>query len=101
MFWEHHVPGLFFAGISYLMWVLFLVLLIGALIRWLVGRNKVWVPHMPGMPWSPPGFYQGHQPPQQSSALQILQQRYARSEIDGATFDQMRERLEASERHDQ
>src|SRR5579885_1838826 len=36
------------------------------------------------------------QPPAESSALELLRQRYARGEIDGATFDQMRERLEAS-----
>jgi putative membrane protein len=29
-------------------------------------------------------------------ALEILRQRYASGEIDGTTFDQMRERLEAS-----
>ena len=32
----------------------------------------------------------------QPSALDILRQRYARGEIDAVTFDQMRERLEAS-----
>jgi len=30
------------------------------------------------------------------SALEILRQRYARGEIDAATFEQMRERLESS-----
>lgn len=100
MFWAHHAPGLFFAGISYLIWLLFLAFLIGALILWLVGRKKVWVSRMPGIPVSPPGFYQGYQAPQ-FSALQILQQRYARGEIDATTFDQMREHLEASERRDQ
>ncbi|HTK06408.1 MAG TPA: SHOCT domain-containing protein [Ktedonobacteraceae bacterium] len=30
------------------------------------------------------------------NALEILRRRYARGEIDGATFDQMRERLESS-----
>ena len=35
------------------------------------------------------------------NALEILRQRYARGEIDGTTFDQMRERLESSARpHD-
>lgn len=32
------------------------------------------------------------------NALEILRQRYARGEIDGTTFDQMRERLEGSGR---
>jgi uncharacterized membrane protein len=35
-------------------------------------------------------------PPVQPSALDILRQRYARGEIDAATFDHMRERLEAT-----
>ena len=32
-------------------------------------------------------------PPFEPNALEILRRRYARGEIDGATFDQMRERL--------
>ena len=36
--------------------------------------------------------------PTEHQALEILRQRYARGEIDAATFDQMRERLEASYR---
>jgi len=37
----------------------------------------------------------------QPDALEILRRRYARGEIDGTTFDQMRERLEGAGRpHD-
>ncbi len=35
-------------------------------------------------------------PPTGPSALEILNQRYARGEIDAATYEQMRERLEES-----
>jgi putative membrane protein len=36
--------------------------------------------------------------PFEGNALEILRQRYARGEIDGQTFDHMRERLEGSAR---
>ncbi|MBO0780481.1 MAG: SHOCT domain-containing protein [Ktedonobacteraceae bacterium] len=45
--------------------------------------------------WRRP-WYGPEQQPGGPSALEILRQRYARGEIDGATFDQMRERLEGS-----
>jgi uncharacterized membrane protein len=38
--------------------------------------------------------------PFEPNALEILRRRYARGEIDGITFDQMRERLESSGRTD-
>ncbi len=65
-------------------WIALLTLLVWALIRWLTMRNAplIGYHHMPPL----------HQP----SPLEILQQRYARGEIDDVTFQQMRERLEAS-----
>ncbi len=65
-----------------LFWIVILALLIWSLIRWFRHRQ---VP-----------FYQFGMPSAQPSALDILRQRYARGEIDAATFDQMRERLEAT-----
>jgi putative membrane protein len=67
-----------------LFWIALLVLLLWALIRWLSMRNA------PLMGYHPiPPLYQ-------PSALEILQLRYARGEIDDVTFQQMRERLEVS-----
>jgi hypothetical protein len=42
---------------------------------------------------APPTYTPGT-PPSQPSAMEILRQRYARGEIDAATFENMRERLE-------
>ena len=55
-----------------------------ALIRWINGRTTTAVP-----PYT-------SAPPAGPSALEMLRQRYARGEIDTATFEQMRERLESS-----
>jgi uncharacterized membrane protein len=73
-------------------WIILLALLIGSLFRRLSYRR-----------WQAPvyAYHYGAYgtPPMQSAqanALDILRQRYARGEIDAATFDQMRERLEGS-----
>ena len=65
-------------------WIVILALLIVGMIRWLSTRGR-----------RVPVYHYG-MPPVQPSALDILRQRYARGEIDAATFDQMRERLEAT-----
>jgi len=65
-----------------LFWLVILAVLIVAAVRWLISRGR----HMP--------VYNFGMPPVQPSALEILRQRYARGEIDAATYDQMRERLE-------
>jgi putative membrane protein len=88
-FW-FHTP---FMLLSSLFWLLLLALLIWGLVRWIGAQRTQAQPpflYRPGMPPQPPF--------QQPSALEILRQRYARGEIDTATFEQMRERLEASER---
>jgi len=72
--------GMLLMLLSTLLWVAVVGLLVWALIRWLG-------PRMPGggTPWAGPTG---------PSAIEILRQRYARGEIDAATFEQMRERLE-------
>ena len=67
-----------------LVWIALLVVLVWALLHWLTTRNASIIGYHP----TPP--------PYQPSAGEILQQRYARGEIDDVTFQQMRERLEAS-----
>ena len=66
------------------LWIALLVVLVWALIRWLASKTSTPVPPVTGTS------------PNSPSALEILRQRYARGEIDTATFEQMRERLEAS-----
>ena len=65
-------------------WIVILAILIGFMIRRFSFRHAYRY------------AYQSGTPSAQSSALDILRQRYARGEIDAVTFDQMRERLEAS-----
>jgi putative membrane protein len=66
-----------------LLWLALLGLAVWALVRWLLRstaheRSQVLLP------------------PTEPSALETLRRRYARGEIDALTFEQMRERLQAT-----
>ena len=75
------MTGMFF-GIT--LWILLLVGLIWALLAWLNRR------------WGRPQPRQAFLSPTELSAREILEHRYARGEIDQATFQQMREQLGAT-----
>jgi putative membrane protein len=67
-------PGMLMMTLSSLLWIALIAILIWALVRWLNKQNVNTTTPTP-------------------SAMEILRQRYARGEIDTATFEQMRERL--------
>jgi putative membrane protein len=71
------------------LWIVLLGLLVWAVIRWFERRPNGTGSQRPGTPGN--GL----------SALEILRQRYARGEIDLATFEQMREHLQASGSRDE
>jgi putative membrane protein len=66
-----------------ILWIAVLIVLVWAIIRWLERRRGV---HGQGPATSL----------NEPSALEILRRRYARGEIDSATFEQMRQQLETS-----
>ncbi len=68
-------PGMIAMGLSWLFVVVLVAVVAWALVRWLGGRP------LSGGPTAGP------------SALELLRQRYARGEIDTATYEDMRQRL--------
>ena len=87
MMWGYYGSGLGWGGVllmtlSMVFWFAVLGLLIWALVRWITH-------------YAAP---RGVPPVQAMSPREILEQRYARGEIDAATFEQMRERLDAQQR---
>ena len=70
--------------LSTALWIVLLIVLVWALVSWLKRQN------------TPIVGYHPFPAPSQPSALEILRQRYARGEIDGVTFQQLREGLEGS-----
>jgi uncharacterized membrane protein len=84
--WGH----LLFAGLGSLIWLALLALVIFALVR-AFSRPRVYAAPPP-MPAPPSGG---------GSAIELLRRRYATGEIDATTFEQMLERLVASEAYEQ
>ncbi len=77
-------PGMLLSMLSTLFWVALFIWLAWALLRWV-------------LPYIFPLFAAtSGEMPGEPAALEILRQRYAAGEIDGVTFEQMRERLNAS-----
>jgi putative membrane protein len=71
--------GMLLMSFGSILWIALLVVLVWAAIRWLERKAPTATP-----------------PVASPSAQEILQQRYVRGEVDTATFEQMRERLQAS-----
>ena len=79
--WPMMIVGI----IGMTLWIVVLAAIIWGVVRWLSRKT------------TPPTWQQTAPPASGPSALEILRQRYARGEIDATTFEQMRERLEASD----
>lgn len=85
-YWAGPLP-LLLSGLSLLMWLGMLALLVWAVSRWLLPRAST--------PAAEPLA-----DVQDVSAVELLRRRYALGEIDAVTFEQMLERLLASEAWD-
>lgn len=74
----------------------------GGMSLWMIAGSLFWLAVLGVLIWALVGWL-GHRAPPNTMppvgnsppALDILQQRYARGEIDATTFEQMRERLES------
>ncbi len=85
--YEHAVlPGMLLSTLSTVLGIALLAVLAWTLLKWI---SPYILPIFEDMFGETPGEF---------SALEILRQRYAAGEIDAVTFEQMRERLEASYR---
>lgn len=77
-------PGALLSALNTIFWLALFIGLAWALLRWVFPYILPIMADIFGRPSSEP------------AALEILRQRYAAGEIDAVTFEQMRERLEAS-----
>ncbi|HEX8995144.1 MAG TPA: SHOCT domain-containing protein [Ktedonobacterales bacterium] len=84
----HMWLGLAFMGLSLLFWLGIPALLVWASLRWIAPRLRGW------SAGAQTGFAG---PVAQPSAIETLRHRYALGEIDAPTFEQMVERILASE----
>ena len=83
--------GTLLSALSTVLWIALFIGLAWALLRWVFPYIR---PIMTGIIADIFGMEPVDTPP-----LEILRQRYAAGEIDAVTFEQMRERLEASYHH--
>ena len=114
MMWRHMhgvhglLPFVFLYGLSRLLWIALIALLVWSLIHWVTRRGDRW--DQPMTQYTPSMQHTTHTydvppmsdtrpdgPLQQPSALEILNRRYASGEIDAVTFENMRERILASQ----
>lgn len=72
-------PMMLWMGLGWIFWLAVIGLVVWLIVRALDRR----------------GATRGEQSPSELSAQETLRQRYARGEIDAATYEQMRERLSA------
>ena len=77
-------PEVLLSTLNTVLWIALFIGLAWVLLRWIIPYMLPMIADIFGMPPAGP------------SALEILRQRYAAGEIDAVTFEQMRERLEAS-----
>lgn len=77
-------PEMLLSGLNTVLWIALCAVLAWALLKWI---SLYILPTLADM---------FDMAPEESPALEILRQRYAAGEIDTVTFEQMRERLEAS-----